>query len=131
MNHLNDSKQLTDTDLKSLFNAIDRKDAASFAQYLTPDINFRFGNAPIQSGKASVSELVQAFFDSIQGLQHELMHILRDGPHIVCRGEVTYTRHDGSHLKVPFSNYFDTAEGLIKKYQIYVDSSALYEPGTD
>ena len=120
------SNRLSDSDILALFKAIDRKDALTFSDFLSSDVSFRFGNADPVMGREPVKERVQGFFDSIQALQHELAGILRDGHAIICRGKVTYTRHDGSQLRVPFMNYFGIGNGLIQEYQIYVDTSALY-----
>jgi hypothetical protein len=42
---------------------------------------------------------------------------------------VTYTRHDGSTLRVPFANVFKVDAGLVAEYLIFVDVSRLYETG--
>ncbi|MEJ2454410.1 MAG: nuclear transport factor 2 family protein [Candidatus Thiodiazotropha sp.] len=126
MNDPDLSNRLSDSDIKALFSAIDQKDALTLSDFLSLDAVFRFGNADPIKGRQPVTEVVQGFFDSIQALRHDLKEILRDGSSIICRGEVTYTRHDGSQLKVPFMNYFGIANGLIREYQIYVDASALY-----
>ncbi len=126
MNDPDLSNRLSDSDIKALFSAIDQKDVLTFSDFLSLDVSFRFGNAEPIEGRQPVTEMVQGFFDSIQNLEHELQEILRDGNAIVCRGEVTYTRHDGSRLKVPFMNYFGIAKGLIREYQIYIDASTLY-----
>ena len=131
MHDLDDSYRLTDADITALFRAIDQKDILTFSDFLSAEVSFRFGNTDAVTGRQQVTERVQGFFDSIQALQHELSAILRDGQAIICRGEVAYTRHDGSRLKVPFMNYFGTEKGLIREYQIYADVSSLYtsDPG--
>jgi hypothetical protein len=126
MTDLDLSNQLSDSDITVLFKAIDQKDVLTFSDFLSSDVVFCFGNADPVKGRQPVTERVQGFFDSIQALQHELREILRDDSAIICRGEVTYTRHDGSQLKVPFMNYFGIEKGLIHDYQIYNDASTLY-----
>ena len=44
---------------------------------------------------------------------------------MICHGTVTYTRHDSSQLKVPFTNILKMDDKLIKEYLIYVDVSQL------
>jgi len=39
---------------------------------------------------------------------------------------VTYTRHDGSVLTVPFANVFEMRGDKIAAYRIYVDNSLLF-----
>jgi limonene-1,2-epoxide hydrolase len=39
---------------------------------------------------------------------------------------VTYTRHNGSSLSVPFANVFELKGDKIASYRIYIDNSALF-----
>jgi hypothetical protein len=39
---------------------------------------------------------------------------------------VTYTRHDGSILTVPFADVFLMAGDKVRDYRVYMDASALY-----
>lgn len=43
------------------------------------------------------------------------------------RRAVTYTRHDGSTLTVPFANVFGMRDIRVAHYQIYADVSALWK----
>jgi len=45
-------------------------------------------------------------------------------------GRITYTRHDDTHLNVPFTNILALGNDgkLIKEYKIYIDTSKLYNP---
>ena len=47
---------------------------------------------------------------------------------IFYKGEVTYTRHDGSTITLPYFNVFGMDGELIKDYQIYMDINPLYNP---
>jgi len=117
---------LNDAQIRQLFTEIDRKHVNGFGAYLSRDVSFRFGNAEAVEGHDAVCGAVEAFFASIHDLSHRLERIIRDGNHIVCHGQVTYTRHDGSRLSVPFANLFETDRGLIRDYRIFIDASALY-----
>jgi hypothetical protein len=46
--------------------------------------------------------------------------------HIAAHGFVTYTRRDGSTLRVPFANVFHLEGGLVTRYLIFIDNSALF-----
>jgi len=126
MQNIESDNGLSETQIRQLFAEIDRKHVNGFAAFLARDVSFRFGNAEAIEGHGAVCDAVGAFFDSIRELSHRLERILRDGPHIVCHGAVTYTRHDGSQLSVPFANLFEMERGLIRDYRIFVDASALY-----
>lgn len=112
--------------ITKLFHALDVFDAESFASFLTEDAVFVFGNAEPVHGKGAIREVVAGFFTSIKAFQHELLDTWTLPDTIVCRGVVTYTRHSGSQLRVPFANIFKLRNGLIRDYLIYVDNSQLY-----
>ncbi len=112
--------------LKSLFRSVDGSDANTFVTFLTDEASFQFANAPVVKGKPAIREMLKGFFDSIKGLNHQLTDTWQQNDAVICRGVVTYTRHDGSTLTVPFANIFRLKDGLIDEYLIYVDASQLY-----
>lgn len=120
------SARAADSDIGGLFGAIDSQNGAAFVEYLTDDAVFCFGSAPAVRGRAAVQEAVDGFFGSIAGLSHAIHKTLQDGDTLVCEGEVTYTRHDGSTITIPFANVFEYEGGLIAQYKIYIDISPLY-----
>ena len=61
--------------LDRLFAAIDAKDAAAFADFITEDGEFRFGSAPAVSGRAAIRTAVADFFATIDGLSHSITAI--------------------------------------------------------
>lgn len=110
----------------TLFHALDTFDARTFASFLTDDAVFVFGNAEPVKGKLTIQEVVAGFFTSIQAIRHDLLETWLLPETVICRGVVTYTRHNGSQLAVPFANVFKLRNGLIQGYLIYVDNSQLY-----
>src|ERR1700733_2521966 len=50
---------------QQLFAVIDARDALGFAQLLTPDAQFRFGNAPTVAGTEAIRTAASGFFASI------------------------------------------------------------------
>ncbi len=113
--------------LDALFSAIDAMDLDRFLACLTEDAEFRFGSAPPVHGRTAINEAVGGFFASNAGLTHRLDKTLSSGDTLVCEGEVTYTRHDGSRITLPFANVFETEGDLISHYKIYADVGPLYE----
>jgi ketosteroid isomerase-like protein len=111
-----------------LFSAIDARDADAFASRLAPDVVFRFGNAEPVEGSETVRQVVAGFFDSIAGIRHEVADVWNTGDAVISQGRVTYTRHDGSRLSVPFANVFRMSGDRIGEYLIFVDISRLYTP---
>jgi len=109
-----------------LFQCIDDKDLASFQSFLLDDVLFRFGNAPVQMGKPAAVAAVDSFFDSVRSLRHEPVNVWSAEGSVICHGTVTYTRHDGTFLTVPFANVFRVAGDRIREYLIFVDVSELF-----
>ena len=112
--------------VEELFRSIDAKDSPRFLDYLTEDACFRFGNAPSAVGKTAISQLLEGFFASIQALHHDLLNTWTTAEHVICQGIVTYKRHDGSTLCVPFVDVFAMRSKLVMEYLIYIDASQLY-----
>lgn len=112
--------------LESLFNSIDRKQADAFSDHLADDCSFTYGNNPTIHGRQGIHEMVSGFFDSIAGLSHEIEQFWKLDDALICHGSVTYSRHDGTELCVPFANVMSLAGPLISDYRIFVDTSQLY-----
>lgn len=112
--------------LAGLFAAIDAKNTEQFLDYLSESPRFRFGSAPAVEGRAAVRDAVQAFFDSIAGLEHSLSASASVGTTLFTEGDVTYTRHDGSTITLPFADVFELRDGRIADYKIYMDIGPLY-----
>jgi len=109
-----------------LFATIDGADGAGFVEFLTPDAQFRFGNAPAVQGTAAILAAVTGFFASIRTSQHQLLGSWDAQESAGCEGEVTYTRHDGSVVRYPFANVFKLRGEKISSYRIYIDVSTLF-----
>lgn len=114
------------TMLQRLFAAIDAQDIDAFLEHLAEPASFRFGSAPAVAGKPAIKAAVSGFFASISGLEHEIDLTIANGSAIVCEGNVTYTRHDGSRITLPFTDVFRMAGERIADYRIYMDVAPLY-----
>ena len=101
-------------------------DMEGFLGFIAADAEFRFGSAPPVRGHAAIRAAVEGFYSSIAALSHELQRIVAQDDTVVCEGEVTYTRHDGSMITLPFCNVFETDGDLITLYRIYADITPLY-----
>jgi SnoaL-like domain len=111
--------------IDGVFRAIDSKDPAAFAGFLSPQCRFIFGNLPAIVGRSKVQNFVASFFDSISNLSHTINDSWSIPDGFICHGQVTYTRHDGTTLTVPFANicHLDSLE--ICDYRIFADTSQL------
>ena len=113
-----------------LFRAIDAMDADAFASFLSQDAVFRFGNGAEVRGREAIREAVAGFFGTIAGLRHRLLGTWTHSDTVICRGEVAYTRKDGSEVILPFADVFGLRGGEILDYQIYMDLGPLFSPPT-
>ncbi|MBI5403636.1 MAG: nuclear transport factor 2 family protein [Ignavibacteriae bacterium] len=112
--------------LESIGKSIDSMDANRFADFLTEDCTFRFGNQPDVIGKKEVTEYVAAFFKMIGGSEHKVVDYWKREDSVVWQGEVLYTRLDGKKVNVNFTNIFMMNGKLIKDYLIYIDNTPLF-----
>lgn len=109
-----------------MFAAIDAKDGAGFVSFLTEDAVFRFGSAPPVQGRDAIQAAVEGFFTTISACSHSIANTLGQNDTLVCEGDVTYTRHDGSDITLPFTDIFEYEGDLIAHYKIYIDVGPLY-----
>jgi len=109
-----------------LFASIDAMDTESFLSFIGEDATFRFGSSPPVTGHAEIRAAVENFFSMFSALEHELHRHVADDNVIVCEGEVTYTRHDGNKITLPFVNVFEVENKLITLYRIYIDIAPLF-----
>lgn len=109
-----------------LFASIDRKDATAFANFLTQDGQFRFGNQEPVRGRAAIAEAVTGFFSSIHSLSHRLERVWVHADSVVCHGTVAYGRLDGSRVILPFADVFYLDGDLVSDYLIFMDITPLY-----
>ena len=113
--------------LDPLFAAIDATDTERFISYLADDCLFRFGSGPEILGRDKIKEAVTQFFATISGLKHDIHMVWVDDENVIVKGEVVYTRKDGSNVQLPFMNLLAKAgEDKIKEYHIYADIGPLY-----
>lgn len=110
----------------TLFQALDAFDVDTFTSFLTDDAVFIFGNAEPVRGKPTIRDGVAGFFASIAAIRHDLLDTWTLPDVVICRGVVTYTRHGGTQLRVPFANVFKLRDGRIQDYLIYIDNTQLY-----
>src|SRR6266581_4759261 len=79
-------------DVAPIFAAIDAMDADKFVAYLTPDVRFRFANMDPAIGRAAVTEGVNGFWASIDGLTHHIQKIHEVGDTVIAQIDVEYRR---------------------------------------
>ena len=111
---------------KGLFASIDAMDTERFLGFIHEEGTFRFGSSPPVTGRDGIRAAVEGFFATFAALRHEVDLLISDGSAVACEGKVTYTRHDGSTITLPFANVFGVEDGLISTYHVYIDIGPLY-----
>jgi ketosteroid isomerase-like protein len=111
--------------IETLFERLDAGDVDGFCTPLSEEASFVFANRDPVQGRDQIYAYVEGFLGAIEGTDHRLdeVHIVSD--RAIVRGEVTYTRLDGTTLSVPFANIFEMEGDEIATYQIYVDNTEL------
>ena len=112
---------------RKLFASIDAMDTEGFLAFIREDATFRFGSSPAATGREEIRAAVEAFFASFAALRHDLQQVIADGDAVACEGEVTYTRHDGSTITLPFANVFTVDGERISRYRVYIDIGPLFQ----
>jgi len=111
--------------VKTLYQAVDSLDVAALAPFLANDVTFQLGNFPAIHGKEPALEANDGFFKTIASMRHTIDGIWAQGPTVICNGNVTYTRLDGTELTIPFATILFLANDKITTYQVYADVSPL------
>jgi ketosteroid isomerase-like protein len=112
--------------VRRIFEAVDAGDARRFSAVFAEDGQFVFGNAPPVVGRPAVEQAVVGFFASIRGCRHELSRFWPAAGHCAMDGTVTYLRHDGRELTLPFANVFVLRGEQVVEYRVYVDLAPLF-----
>lgn len=111
--------------IEALYTAVDALDAKAIGTLLSANVQFRLGNFDPMQGRDAVVDANAAFFETIQGMQHTVSGLWSDGDTALCKGEVFYTRKDGSTHSVPFATILGIRGGLVENYDVFVDISGL------
>lgn len=107
--------------IEELLAALDAGDVDAFCEFLTEDVDFVYASDGTVSGIGNVHAFVSDFVDGVAASDHRVHETLTTPTRAVVRGEVTYERHDGSELTVPFVDIFEMEGDEIDVYQVYVD----------
>ncbi len=111
--------------IQALFRSLDARDAEGFISFLTEDASFTFGNVPTVTGHTAIRGCITAYFSGVRAIAHTLQDGWISGNSVICAGRVTYTRHNGSKLTVPFCNVLTIRDDAVAQYRFYADISPL------
>lgn len=112
--------------IPGMYRAIDAMDSRAVADLMTEEGSLRFANLEPVNGRENIFTFLENFFKSIHGINHSELEYWKAENNWFVTGNVTYTRHDSTHLEVPFAVRLVMKGDLIDRYLIYVDNSTLY-----
>jgi ketosteroid isomerase-like protein len=115
--------------VRELFAALDAGDIENALGLMKEDVDFRFGSADPVVGHTAISAQFATMAATIASMSHELLSVWTTGeldPAVICEMNVTYRRHDGSHLTLPCANIFRLRDGRIANYRIYMDVNPVF-----
>jgi hypothetical protein len=113
--------------IPGMYRRVDAMDTVGFVSLFTQDGIFRWANMPPVTGKQNIEAFLNAFFQSIKAISHTDLEYW-DVPGIkFATGNVNYTRHNDTLLRVPFSVILKFKGELINEFLIFVDTSELYK----
>jgi ketosteroid isomerase-like protein len=118
----------TAVDAREVFAAIDTLDVENFLRYLTPDVNFTFGNGDPAVGIDQVREAVTGFFGMIGGMHHHIKNVwqVEDGV-TVCFISVEYVRKDtGVSVFVPNVDILRWEGDKVADWRIVIDLTPVF-----
>jgi len=110
-----------------MYKAIDNMNSQAIVDLMTENSTFRFANFEPVVGKENIYTFLENFFQSIKGIKHTDLEYWFTDNNWFATGIVTYTRHDDSALRVPFSVILKMKDEFIDQYLVFVDASELYK----
>jgi ketosteroid isomerase-like protein len=115
----------TEFPVTQILKTVDSKDAQAFSSHLTDDAVFRYGAQEPVKGREAVRDYVAGFFGTVRTLEHQVIDTWQGEGSFVCRGDVTYTKLDGTQVSVPFTNVYKLEGNLVREYLVYIDPTPL------
>ncbi|HEV7899580.1 MAG TPA: nuclear transport factor 2 family protein [Planosporangium sp.] len=112
-----------------VFATVDARDAAGLSGFFADSGRLVFGNAEPMVGPAAITEGVEQFFATINGLHHQVVNEWVTGPDTVVELTVSYDRLDGRSVSIPVvSIWHIDQDGLIDDYRVFLDLAPVYAP---
>jgi ketosteroid isomerase-like protein len=104
---------------------VDRIDAVEYASYFTQDGQVIFGNQPPITGKADIQKAMQAFYDSLSAMHHQIENLWVHPGTVVSQAVAHYTRKDGKTVDLPVVTVINLRGDKVHKVQFYMDITPL------
>ena len=114
--------------IRRFYSVADGGDYEALVDFLTPDVEFRFGNGPAVHSAAEIPAKGKMMGEFLSRIDHTVGDVLIDGDgrRAAAELDVRYTRHDGAVFDIPGLAVFRFDDGgLIDRYRVYIDISPV------
>ena len=115
--------------IRQFYRIADGGDYEALVEFLTPDVEFRFGNTPALHSAAEIPAKGKMMGEVLARIEHTVGDVITgpDGRQAAVELDVRYTRHDGAVFGIPAAAVFRfTADGLIDRYRVYIDITPVF-----
>jgi predicted SnoaL-like aldol condensation-catalyzing enzyme len=104
------------------------KNLDDFMGFFTDDAKYKFGNAPVMTGKPAIKEFAANARKRVKFVTHDIKNMWEIGDVVICEMDINYHRLDDSVVSLPCTDIFRMDGNLIRDMQVYVDVSPLMAP---
>ncbi|MCB2212770.1 nuclear transport factor 2 family protein [bacterium] len=120
---------LSNETVTELFSTIDGMDGEQFAEYLTNDGVFVWGQQMMVTGREQIVAGVNAFYKTIKSLKHSKLVSWDggDGETMFVHGQVDYVLPNDKTVGLQFLNKFVLRDGKIAHYHVFIDPTPMFE----
>lgn len=114
--------------IQELYRFNDSFNLEGFLSNLAPECTLQFGNAPLAPNKQAIAKAIGDFFQSIAGMNHQMLNLLEHKDLIVMEAAIDYVRKsDQKTVTTPCVTTFRRKEdGLVREIKIFIDVAPLY-----
>jgi hypothetical protein len=114
--------------VRHFFREADSRRPEAFAQVLTPDVIWQFGNWPTIRGRDAVVGALTDFFQHARRMDHAIVGIWSSSDVVTVETRVTYRdAYDRQHT-FPGCDILFFQGDLIREVRIFVDNNAMFIP---
>lgn len=122
---------MTDLFVTNFYAAVDSMDIERQIALMTPDVVFRFANAPALHGPDAHRQGFVKLLKMVVSMRHEIKGVWASGDCRTVETRVTYVDKFGRSFSYPACTLIFERDGLVRELRIFVDSHDLFIPPAD
>ncbi|MFN7116992.1 MAG: nuclear transport factor 2 family protein [Saprospiraceae bacterium] len=114
--------------VQATYTAIDSMNVNDFGRMLAEEAELMFANNPIAHGKTQLLGGIQAFWRTINGLNHHFIKVYQIDYTLILEAMIDYTRKDNQIVTIPCTTIIErNAKHLATHMRIYLDVLPIYQ----